>query len=112
MNFSTAPNFSTKYPVPKAKAGEVLVEVKASTVNPIDYKILLDVLHDAFPISFPAVFGFEGAGVVAALGANTTGRLKVGDEVWMDLGNEYIGTYADFAVSSTRTFITLLAFDL
>ena len=72
----------------------------------------MDVLHDAFPISFPAVFGFEGAGVVAALGANTTGRLKVGDEVWMDLGNEYIGTYADFAVSSTRTFITLLSFDL
>ena len=42
------------------------------------------------------MFGFEGAGVVAAVGANTTGRLRVGDEVYYNAGIEHIGAYADY----------------
>jgi len=82
--------------VPQPGHGEVLIRVKATSVNPIDYKILSPALHDAFPLHFPSVLGFESAGVVEMLGPGTCGHLKVGDEVWTDLGIEYIGAYADY----------------
>jgi len=89
-------NYSVAYPVPEPQAGQILVEMKASSVNPIDYKILDDVLHDAFPIHFPSVMGMEGAGVVTAVASDTSGRIKVGDEVWFDGGIDNLGSYADY----------------
>merc|ERR1712136_677777 len=40
--------------------------------------------------------GFEGAGTVVAVGPDTSGRLRVGDEVWGLSGSSNLGTYADF----------------
>eukprot|EP00929_Paragymnodinium_shiwhaense_P007837 TRINITY_DN111745_c0_g1_i1.p1 TRINITY_DN111745_c0_g1~~TRINITY_DN111745_c0_g1_i1.p1 ORF type:complete len:401 (+),score=71.70 TRINITY_DN111745_c0_g1_i1:107-1309(+) len=96
--------FKKDYPVPQPKADEVLINVKASSVNPIDYKILSPALHAAFPLHFPAVLGFEAAGVVAAVGPGTSGHLKVGDEVWADMGVQiqYLGGYADYVAVPER----------
>eukprot|EP00929_Paragymnodinium_shiwhaense_P041519 TRINITY_DN21554_c0_g1_i1.p1 TRINITY_DN21554_c0_g1~~TRINITY_DN21554_c0_g1_i1.p1 ORF type:complete len:399 (-),score=57.38 TRINITY_DN21554_c0_g1_i1:86-1282(-) len=95
-------NFTDAYPVPQPKAGEILIRVKASSVNPIDYKILEPAFRPAFPLHFPTVLGFEAAGIVAALGPGTVGRFKVGDEVWADMGIDYIGGYADYAAIPER----------
>lgn len=56
--------------------GEVLVEVKAVGVCHTD----LIMVSGAFGTSFPAVFGHEGAGVVAAVGAGVT-KVAPGDKV-------------------------------
>lgn len=89
-------NFSEAYSVPKPQKGEVLINVKASSVNPIDYKILDPILHSAFPLKFPAVLGYEASGVVTALGAGTEGKFKIGDAVWGVFGNQHVGGYADY----------------
>jgi NADPH:quinone reductase-like Zn-dependent oxidoreductase len=65
---------------PEPAAGEVLVEVAATSFNPIDAGIRAGYLQEIFPISLPHVPGIDVAGRVAALGAGVT-RWKVGDEV-------------------------------
>ena len=45
------------YPDPVPSAGEVLVRVTASSVNPFDFKIRSGSLKDFIPLSFPAVPG-------------------------------------------------------
>ena len=64
-------------PVPAA--GEILVRLHASGINPSDYKRRANTKVAA---EFPRVVPHsDGAGVVAALGAGATG-FKVGDRVW------------------------------
>lgn len=65
-------------PVPAA--GQVLVRIKASGVNPLDLKIRAgQAAHARQPL--PAVLGMDLAGVVEALGSGVS-RFKVGDEVY------------------------------
>lgn len=58
------------------QAGEVLVDIKAVGVCHTD----LAMVSGAFGTEFPAVFGHEGAGVVAAVGEDVT-KVEVGDKV-------------------------------
>ena len=78
---------------PEAHAGEVLVRVRAAGVNGIDWKIREGYVRDAFPLPLPAVLGIELAGVVEAVGPDTS-RFRVGDRVMGSLGRP--GAYADF----------------
>lgn len=63
---------------PQPAAGQVLVRIEASSLNPIDNKI-----RGGLPIgpALPAVLGCDFAGEVAALGSGVTG-FKVGDKVF------------------------------
>ncbi|WP_370981158.1 zinc-dependent alcohol dehydrogenase family protein [Agaribacterium sp. ZY112] len=67
--------------VPKPKAGQVLVKVAATSVNPVDFKIRA--LGEALPFSpeLPSVLGMDFAGTVQALGEGVDG-FEVGDEVY------------------------------
>lgn len=66
-------------PTPTPKQGEVLVQVKAVALNPIDTYIRAGTV--AMPLPMPFVTGTDVAGVVAALGPGAS-RFKVGDRVW------------------------------
>ncbi|MBY3987829.1 NADP-dependent oxidoreductase [Rhodococcus fascians] len=83
--------------VPQPGPGQVRVQVKAAGVNPLDGKIRSGAMGKMMPTSFPAVPGFELAGVVDALG-DGAGDVKVGDEVvgWADTG-----AYAEYALATT-----------
>ena len=59
--------------------GEVLLDVRAAAVNPIDWKVYSGAMG-ADPARLPMRLGAEVAGVVAALGPNVR-WLAVGDEV-------------------------------
>jgi len=59
---------------------EVLVQVKAASINPGEAKIRLGYLHDLWPATFPSGEGSDFAGVVAAVGAGVS-NFAVGDEV-------------------------------
>jgi len=86
-------------PVPRPGTGQVLVKVSASSVNPIDWKILTPPFYPG-----PKVMGFDMAGTVVEVGLGCK-RLKVGDEVWADLGKGLgsaglqLGAWADYAVA-------------
>lgn len=76
---------------------QVLVEIRAVGVNPIDYKMRNDL--DRFPVTKPAILGCDGAGVVTEVGAGVE-RFKPGDEVYFCQPgfNGRQGTYAEYAV--------------
>jgi NADPH2:quinone reductase len=65
---------------PVAQAGQVLVRIMASGINPLDLKIRSgDAEHARHPL--PAILGIDMAGVVVAMGAGVT-AFRVGDEVY------------------------------
>lgn len=65
---------------PSPQQGQVLVKIKASGVNPIDYKIRLGQAPYAMP-ELPAIIGTDLAGVVEVVGEGVT-QFQVGDEVY------------------------------
>jgi len=69
-----------EYPDPVPGAGEVLVRVAATSINPIDYKRRSGMLKELFPIQFPGVVGVDLSGAVLKLGPGVEG-FSVGDRV-------------------------------
>jgi NADPH2:quinone reductase len=65
---------------PKAGPGQVLVEIKAAGVNPVDTYIRSG--NYAILPQLPYIPGGDGAGVVKALGDGASG-LRPGDRVWV-----------------------------
>lgn len=80
--------------VPAFGDKEVLVKVRATSVNPIDYKIRSGFAKARMPVDFPAILGRDLAGEVVDAGRNVTGFPK-GMRV-MALAN---GTYAEYTVA-------------
>lgn len=60
---------------PRPAAGEVLIDVHAASVNPIDWKVRAGWLQKVFPTTFPMTTGRDGAGVISAVGAGVDARL-------------------------------------
>jgi NADPH:quinone reductase-like Zn-dependent oxidoreductase len=68
-------------PEPRVGPDDVLVQVHAAGVNPIDTKMRGGLLRDSIPHAFPIVLGWDVAGVVVDRGRQVT-RFGVGDEVY------------------------------
>jgi len=67
-------------PVPEPAQGEVLVKVKATSINPGEAKIREGLLHSRWPATFPSGEGSDLAGIVTKMGIGAEG-VKAGDEV-------------------------------
>ena len=68
-------------PTPQVAPNEVLVRVRASSVNPVDNAIVSGMLKDMVEHEFPILLGGDFAGVVERVGSHVSG-LSVGDEVF------------------------------
>ncbi len=66
---------------PTPLPGELLVEVRAAGVNPVDWKVRTGDFPAPEPVRFPLVLGFEVSGVVREVGGDVEG-FAVGDEVF------------------------------
>lgn len=89
-------------PRPRPVAGQVLVRIHASGVNPLDTKIRAGAAaHAQHPL--PAVLGMDLAGVIEEVGPGVT-RLKVGDEVYGFTGGigGLQGSLAQYAAVDVR----------
>ena len=82
-----------EYPDPVAGAGEVLVRVAATSVNPIDYKRRAGLTKDFYPIKFPGLMGVDIAGIVVKVGPGVEG-FSAGDQVFAMAAD----TYAELCV--------------
>lgn len=72
---------ATEVLTPRPGPGEVLVEVRASSVNGFDLGVLGGQLKGVYEYEFPVVLGKDFAGVVAAAGDGVT-SVAVGDRVF------------------------------
>lgn len=67
-------------PMPVAGPGQVVVEVRATGINPGESAIRRGDLHERFPARFPSGQGSDLAGIVVSAGAGAD-EFEVGDEV-------------------------------
>lgn len=99
---ASAPMRQVQLATPTPGAGEVLVEIRASGVNPLDLKIASGTAaHARHPL--PAVLGIDLAGVVASVGPNVT-DFRAGDEVLGMTGGVggHQGSLAEYAAVDAR----------
>jgi len=82
---------------PRARRGEVLVEVHACSVNPIDWKLRRGEFKILTGFSPPKIPGSDFAGIVAEVGPGVT-EYDTGDPVWGFVDRQSRGTYAEFVV--------------
>ena len=88
-------------PEPLVGAHDVLIEVRASSVNPLDLKIRSGEFKMILPYQMPLILGNDVAGVVLSTGAAVK-RFKPGDEVYARAPDNRIGTFAErIAVDET-----------
>ncbi|MBB6146517.1 NADPH:quinone reductase-like Zn-dependent oxidoreductase [Silvibacterium bohemicum] len=80
--------------IPPYGDNEVLIRMRATSINPVDLKIRSGAAKARMPVEFPAILGRDLAGEVEAAGAKVTGFPK-GMRV-MALAN---GTYAEYTVA-------------
>ena len=83
---------------PKASGRDLLIEVKAISVNPVDYKI-----RQSRPPSEGewAIIGWDATGIVRAVGDEAS-LFKVGDEVWYAGDLTRAGSNAEFQLVDER----------
>jgi NADPH:quinone reductase-like Zn-dependent oxidoreductase len=91
-------------PVPQVATGQVLVEVHATNINPIDWKMREGQMAARYGDEFPMVLGWDCSGVVTKIGEDVA-DFKVGDEVFARSDVSTGRCYAEFAVLNTRTVV-------
>lgn len=67
-------------PVPEPTGHDLLVKIKAVSVNPVDFKIRQNSAKDKV-LDAPKIIGWDASGIVEAVGNNVT-LFKKGDEVY------------------------------
>lgn len=96
----TAPNALENITLaePTATGFDLLVEVKAISVNPVDTKIRAS---SSAPAGEYKIIGWDAVGVVKAVGENVS-LFKVGDEVWYAGDISRSGSYAEYQLVDER----------
>ena len=84
-------------PRPALKPDEILVQVHAAGLNPIDYMIPKGTFKPFLRFQLPATLGSDLAGVVVEVGSRVT-RFKPGDAVFASIFDLGKGALAEFAV--------------
>ena len=103
---------------PVAGPGEVLVRVRAASVNAYDLGVAAGFMKDYLPYEFPAVIGNDVAGTIEALGDGVDG-FSIGDRVFGTMGSKpaiHDGGFAELAFGgelppprATRPVLSALA---
>ncbi|HEY3501903.1 MAG TPA: NADP-dependent oxidoreductase [Actinocatenispora sp.] len=84
-------------PDPRVGPGQVLIEVRAAAVNPVDWKVMAGGLDPMMEALFPVIPGWDVAGVVRDRGPDTP-EFAPGDEVMSYARKDVIraGTFAAY----------------
>ncbi|MEU6563431.1 NADP-dependent oxidoreductase [Nocardia nova] len=93
---------------PAPAFGEVLVEVAAAGVNPVDFHTARGAAYNRI-LDLPFIHGWDVAGVVTEVGYGTT-RFRPGDRVFgMPWFPRAAGAYAEFVTAPARHFAPMPA---
>ena len=91
----------TDQPAPVPRAGQILVRIRAASLNPLDSKLRSGALRRVMPLPLPAILGFDLAGEVEAVGPGVTG-FSIGERVYGRIDAKKGGTHAERAVIAAR----------
>lgn len=89
------PLVMTEQPMPPIGEHDVLVEIHAASLNPIDFKIKEGKVKFLLSYKFPLILGNDFSGVVVKVGERVN-AFKPGDEVYGRPRKNRIGTLAEF----------------
>src|SRR4029453_7928160 len=81
-------------PAPGLRDDDVLVQIHAASINPLDLKIRDGRLKLVLPYRLPLILGNDPAGVVVQIGSSVR-RFKPGDEVYSRADTDRIGAFAE-----------------
>lgn len=87
----------SKVTLPELGEHQVLVKVKATSVNPIDWKLREGYLAQMLPWDFPIILGWDVAGEIVEIGSEVK-DWQVGQAVFARPETTRFGTYADYTV--------------
>ena len=87
----------SKVTLPELGEHQVLVKVKATSVNPIDWKLREGYLAQMMPWDFPIILGWDVAGEIAEVGSEVK-DWQVGQAVFARPETTRFGTYADYTI--------------
>src|SRR5215213_4219022 len=82
-------------PDPQLREDDVLVQIHATSVNPLDLGIRDGAFKRILPYRLPLILGNDVAGVVVRVGTRVR-KFKPGDEVYARPDKDRIGTFAQF----------------
>jgi len=91
-------SFETDVPQPSGR--DILVKVKAISVNPVDYKIRQGSAKDV-TLDQPKIIGWDAAGTVEAVGEEVS-AFKIGDEVYYAGDLKRSGCNAEYQLVDER----------
>lgn len=92
-------------PDPEPGPDDVLVEVHAAGINPIDWKVRAGHMRARFELDFPDVAGRDLSGVVVGVGSNVT-DLKEGDAVFGTCPPNRWGSHAELVAVDASVLAT------
>ncbi|MDQ0879325.1 alcohol dehydrogenase [Peribacillus sp. V2I11] len=93
-NYGKKPNF-LYFPMPKINNDEVLVEIYAASINPLDTKIRKGELKLLLKYKMPLILGNDFSGKIVEVGTSVT-KFKVGDEVYGRPRANKMGTFTEY----------------
>ncbi|PYF09026.1 NADP-dependent oxidoreductase [Ureibacillus chungkukjangi] len=93
--YGKAPMRMAELPTPEIADHEVLAEIHAASINPVDFKIRDGKVKLLLKYKMPLILGNDFSGVVVKVGAKVT-RFKVGDEIYARPRKSKIGTFAEY----------------
>lgn len=98
-----------EFPTPTPAAGEVLVAVRASSINGFDTAVAAGYLKGMMDHQFPVIIGKDFAGTIAALGEGSS-RFASGDRVFGVVMRHVLseGSFADYVTSPENFAIAKL----
>ena len=85
---------AVQVPDPQLRDVDVLVEIHAASINPLDAKIRDGKVKPILPYRLPVILGNDLAGVVVRVGPEVR-RFKPGDQVYARPDQRRIGTFAE-----------------
>lgn len=93
--YGKAPMRLAEMTIPEINEYEVLAEIHAASINPIDFKIRDGKVRLLIQYKMPLILGNDFSGVVVKVGKKVT-RFKVGDEIYARPRKSKIGTFAEY----------------
>jgi NADPH:quinone reductase-like Zn-dependent oxidoreductase len=91
-------HYEEEVPRPTPGAGEVLIHVHATTINPFDCAVRAGYMGQYFNYTFPLILGTDVSGVVEAVGEGVT-DVSAGDVVYTRAGIYRDGAHAEYVLA-------------